>query len=69
VFFNWRLFQLPVHLADYVILHELNHLLEPHHGPEFWRALDRSLPDWKERKEELSTKAKEIYWCHATMAQ
>lgn len=69
VFFNWRLFQLPVHLADYVVLHELIHLLEPHHGPEFWRALDRSLPDWKERKEELRTKAKEIYWCHATMAQ
>lgn len=69
VFFNWRLLQLPVRLADYVIVHELSHLIEPHHGPEFWRALDRTLPDWQERKEELRIKAKELYWCHATMAQ
>jgi len=33
LFFNWRLLQLPVRLADYVIVHELVHLQEPHHGP------------------------------------
>lgn len=65
-FFNWRLLQLPVRLADYVITHELAHLAEPHHGPDFWRALDRSLPDWRERKEELRTSAQYIYWCRAT---
>jgi len=36
LFFNWRLLQLPVRLADYVIVHELVHLQEPHHGSEFW---------------------------------
>jgi predicted metal-dependent hydrolase len=69
VFFNWRLLQLPVRLADYVIAHELSHLIEPYHGSAFWRVLDRSMPDWKERKEELKTRAQEIYWCSAAMVQ
>lgn len=67
--FNWRLLQLPVRLVDYVIVHKLIHLLEPHHGPTFWRALDRSLPDWKERREELTIKAQEVYWCRPGMMQ
>ncbi len=40
--FNWRLLQLPVRLADYVIVHELVHLREPHHGPGFWESLGRA---------------------------
>lgn len=67
VFFNWRLLQLPVRLADYVIAHELGHLLEPHHGPAFQGLLDRSMPDWKEREKELRTQARGIYWCHTML--
>jgi predicted metal-dependent hydrolase len=64
VYFNWKLFQLPVRVIDYVIAHELAHLLETHHGPELWRILDRSLPDWRLRCEELKVKARNIYWCN-----
>ena len=35
---------------DYVIVHELCHLLVPNHGPEFKQLLDRFMPDWRERK-------------------
>ena len=69
VYFNWKLLQLPVRVTDYVIAHELAHLLEPHHGPELWRILDRSLPDWRTRCEELKVKARDIYWCHDRMVQ
>jgi predicted metal-dependent hydrolase len=37
---NSWLMMLPDHLSDYVILHELVHTRYPHHGPEFWIALD-----------------------------
>lgn len=37
---NSWLMMLPDHLSDYVILHELVHTRYPHHGPEFWKALD-----------------------------
>jgi predicted metal-dependent hydrolase len=67
VYFNWKLLQLPLRVVDYVIAHELAHLLAPHHGPELWRILDRSLPDWRVRSEELKAKARDIYWCHERM--
>jgi type I restriction enzyme R subunit len=50
--------QLPVRLVDYVIIHELVHLIEPHHGPQFWQCLERALPDWQQRKEALRTGAR-----------
>ena len=67
IYFNWKLLQLPARIIDYVIAHELAHLLEPHHGAEFWRILDRSLPDWRDRSEELKVKARDIYWCNDRM--
>jgi hypothetical protein len=60
LFFNWKVLQLSVRLADYIIIHELIHLHVPNHGPDFWRTLERALPDWRERQEELRTKAKDF---------
>ena len=50
LYFNWRLLQLPVRLVDYVIVHELVHLLERNHTPKFRRIMDTVLPDWHNRK-------------------
>lgn len=45
---NIKLMRLPQQLRDYVILHELMHLLHPHHGPSFWAALEECMPGaWK----------------------
>jgi hypothetical protein len=57
IYFNWKLLQVPARLVDYVIMHELVHLRVPHHGAAFWRALDLALPDWKDRKEVLDSRA------------
>ena len=57
IYFHWKVLQLPVHLIDYVIVHELAHLVEPHHGPTFWACVERALPDWKERSAELDLSA------------
>lgn len=62
LYFNWRLIQLPVFLIDYVVAHELVHLNEHNHTLKFWKALDRVLPDWKERKDALSHKRSEMLW-------
>jgi predicted metal-dependent hydrolase len=59
LYFNWKVLQLPVRLVDYVIAHELIHLREGHHGPAFWEALNRALPDWQKRKDMLASQAKE----------
>lgn len=58
--FNWRLLQLPARVADYVIVHELTHMKESHHGPKFWRTLELAMPDWTERQQNLQIKASEF---------
>jgi predicted metal-dependent hydrolase len=57
LYFNWRMLQLPVRLIDYVIVHELVHLRHQHHAPDFWLAVERAMPDWKARREELQRPA------------
>ena len=36
IYFNWRLIKAPMFVVDYVIIHELAHLLEANHTPRFW---------------------------------
>jgi predicted metal-dependent hydrolase len=69
LYFNWRMLQLPVSVIDYVILHELCHLVEPNHSPAFWSALERALPHWRGHKDELHRHARDIYWCVPKMTQ
>lgn len=63
IYINWKTLQFPVRLVDYVIAHELVHLLERHHSPEFWSVMDRAMPDWRIRQEELMLRAQVIHWC------
>lgn len=55
LYFNWRLLQLPVRIIDYVVLHEQVHRLHHNHSPAFWQAIERVLPDWQARRNELET--------------
>jgi predicted metal-dependent hydrolase len=43
----------PVECIDYVVVHELCHLVHPHHQSEFWGLVERLMPDWKRRKRRL----------------
>lgn len=50
---NWRLIQTPVRLVDYVVAHEVAHLLEMNHSQRFWRTVARLVPDYAARRKEL----------------
>lgn len=54
VYFHWKLALLPPRIIDYVIAHELVHLKIAHHTPEFWKKLERAMPDYEQRKEWLA---------------
>ncbi len=41
---NWRLIKAPMFVVDYVIAHELAHLLEPNHTPRFWNIVRTQVP-------------------------
>jgi predicted metal-dependent hydrolase len=51
---NVRLIQTPRDCIDYVILHELCHLKEPNHSPQFYALLNRVLPNWRELRQKLN---------------
>ena len=52
--FNWRLIMLPPAIIDYVVVHELAHLLAPGHNPRFWGVVAAILPDYQARRRWLN---------------
>lgn len=54
---NWRLIHLPAHLGDYVVAHEVAHLLEMNHSARFWAVVGSVYPDWKAARAELKQRA------------
>ncbi|MBF8221461.1 M48 family metallopeptidase [Halomonas sp. 328] len=60
VYFHWKTILLPRHIAEYVVVHELVHLHEPHHTPAFWRRLERAMPDYEQRKAWLARHGIEV---------
>ena len=53
LYFHWKTILLPARIAEYVVVHEMAHLLEPHHTPAFWRRVERAMPDLDWRKQWL----------------
>lgn len=51
--YNWRIVMAPHRIVDYVVVHELCHLLEHNHSPDYWRHVERIVPDFKECREWL----------------
>lgn len=52
--FNWRLIKAPMFVIDYVIVHELAHLLEANHTPKFWNIVRTQLPTMEKARAWLS---------------
>ena len=50
LYFHWKSILLPARIAEYVVVHEIAHLHEPHHTPAFWLRVERAMPDFGQRK-------------------
>ena len=51
--FNWRLIKAPMFIIDYVIVHELAHLIEANHTPDFWNIVRTQIAHVEKAKEWL----------------
>ena len=51
--FNWRVVQLEPSLIDYIVVHELAHLLVLNHSGQFWDVVGRVMPDYSLRRQRL----------------
>ncbi|MED3552823.1 SprT family zinc-dependent metalloprotease [Cytobacillus praedii] len=52
--FNWRLAMAPPEVIDYVVVHEMCHMVHLNHDRSFWRLVGKIMPDYKEKENWLS---------------
>lgn len=45
--FNWRIILAPPGILDYVVVHELSHLVYMDHSKNFWHTVSEYMPDYK----------------------
>ncbi len=57
--FNSKLSSLPVEIIDYVIVHELCHILEPNHSKKFWSEVKKIYPNYENSRKWLRQKSSE----------
>jgi predicted metal-dependent hydrolase len=58
--FNWRLVLAPHDVLDYVVVHEVCHLVEHHHGTAFWKLVERRRRGYRDPKEWLDRNGWEL---------
>ncbi|MCA9050640.1 MAG: M48 family metallopeptidase [Planctomycetaceae bacterium] len=51
---NWQILMAPRRLTEYVVAHELVHLVHHDHSRAFWRLFERLMPDFETRRQELA---------------
>jgi predicted metal-dependent hydrolase len=58
--FNWRLVLAPFEVLDYVVVHELCHLRQPNHSPQFWQLVAARRPQWRSQRDWLRDHGAEL---------
>ncbi|MEP7241468.1 MAG: SprT family zinc-dependent metalloprotease, partial [Devosia sp.] len=58
--FNWRLVLAPAFVLDYVAAHEVSHLVEMNHSPDFWATVEGTLPSMERGREWLREHGREL---------
>ena len=59
--FNWKLIMAPPQALDYVVIHELCHLIEFNHSPRFWSLVEGQMPEYEVWKKWLKGHAEDLY--------
>ena len=51
--FHYKIIKLPEHLANYLVVHEICHLLEFNHSAQFWAHVAQEIPDYGAVRKEI----------------
>ena len=51
--YNWRIIMAPDHIIDYLIIHELSHIIEPNHSKNFWHQVGKYCEDFQKKRKWL----------------
>jgi len=65
IWLNLELSKKPIHCIEYILVHEMIHLIERNHNDRFKSYMDSFLPNWKKFKDELSRiPVSHVYWSY-----
>ncbi len=59
--FNWRILMAPEPVCDYVIIHELCHLVHMNHSADFWKLVEEACPKYRQYKKWLRENEGQLY--------
>lgn len=59
--FNWRIIMAPEPVCDYVVIHELCHLVFMDHSVNFWNLVESICPDYRQYKKWLKENGRQLY--------
>ena len=60
--YNWKLIMAPEKIIRYVVIHELCHLVHFNHSRDFWKSVEKIIPDYKSSKEWLKLNQHLLDW-------
>lgn len=55
IWLNAELAKKPMGCIEYIVVHELVHLLKPTHSERFVELMENALPDWRTRRDQLNS--------------
>ena len=58
--FNWQIIMAPEAVVDYLVVHEVSHLVHHNHGKRFWRHVEKLCPDYLEHEKWLKVNGHKI---------
>ena len=56
--YDWRIIMAPLKVVDYLVVHELAHLLEHNHSQKYWKHVETTIPDFREQQSWLKRNAR-----------
>lgn len=59
--FNWRVILAPQQIIDYVVVHELSHMIEHNHSPKYWKLVEKILPNYQESRRWLKVNGSRLF--------
>ncbi len=60
IIYHWRIIAASHRIVDYIVVHELCHLIEHSHSPRYWQLVENIMPDYRERREWLRSNGQKL---------
>ena len=58
--YDWRIIMSPITVINYIVVHEISHLLHPNHSKYFWSLVEKYIKDYKEPRKWLRLNSKKL---------